>query len=40
MRLADFIDQNVEAILVEWEAFAASLLPAAAKAAAAGPATW
>jgi hypothetical protein len=30
MRLADFILQNMEAILAEWEAFAATLLPAAA----------
>lgn len=30
MRLADFIDANIPAILVEWEAFASSLLPAAA----------
>jgi hypothetical protein len=30
MRLADFILQDMEAILVEWEAFAATLLPAAA----------
>lgn len=29
MRLADFIEQNVEAIVSEWEAFAASLLPSA-----------
>lgn len=29
MRLADFIVRNNEAILVEWETFAASLLPAA-----------
>lgn len=29
MRLADFIVHNDEAILAEWEAFAASLLPAA-----------
>lgn len=29
MRLADFILHNMEAILAEWEAFAASLLPAA-----------
>jgi signal transduction histidine kinase len=29
MRLADFIRQNMEAILAEWEAFAATLLPAA-----------
>ncbi|RQR55360.1 sensor histidine kinase [Burkholderia sp. Bp9126] len=29
MRLADFIDQNIEPILVQWEAFAATLLPAA-----------
>lgn len=29
MRLADFIVQNMEPILVEWEAFAATLLPAA-----------
>jgi signal transduction histidine kinase len=31
MRLADFILQNMEAILVQWEAFAASQLPAAAR---------
>jgi signal transduction histidine kinase len=30
MRLAEFIRHNVEAILADWEAFAASLLPAAA----------
>ena len=29
MRLADFIDANAPAILAEWEAFAATLLPAA-----------
>jgi signal transduction histidine kinase len=29
VRLADFIDANITAILVEWEAFASSLLPAA-----------
>jgi len=29
MRLADFIAHNIEPILVEWEAFAATLLPAA-----------
>lgn len=29
MRLADFIVRNNEAILAEWETFAASLLPAA-----------
>ncbi|MGE5116067.1 MAG: sensor histidine kinase, partial [Betaproteobacteria bacterium] len=29
MRLADFILMNMEAIVVEWEEFAASLLPAA-----------
>ena len=29
MRLAEFIRQNMEKILVEWEAFAATLLPAA-----------
>ncbi|HEF5873663.1 TPA: sensor histidine kinase [Burkholderia cenocepacia] len=29
MRLADFIIRNMEPILVEWEAFAATLLPAA-----------
>ena len=29
MRLADFILHNKEAILAEWEAFAATLLPAA-----------
>ena len=31
MRLADFIDANTPAILAEWEAFASSLLPAAAE---------
>jgi len=31
MRLADFIDANTPAILAEWDMFAASLLPAAAK---------
>jgi signal transduction histidine kinase len=30
MRLAEFIRHNVEAILADWEAFAATLLPAAA----------
>lgn len=30
MRLAEFIRQNMEAILAEWEAFAATLLPASA----------
>ena len=30
MRLADFILSNMESILVEWERFAATLLPAAA----------
>ncbi|MBB5510785.1 RsbRD N-terminal domain-containing protein, partial [Paraburkholderia atlantica] len=30
MRLADFILQNAEPILTQWEAFAATLLPAAA----------
>jgi len=30
MRLADFIRHNMHAIIVEWEAFAATLLPAAA----------
>ncbi|MFL9937306.1 sensor histidine kinase [Paraburkholderia sp. RL18-103-BIB-C] len=30
MRLADFIQRDMEAILVQWEAFAATLLPAAA----------
>ena len=30
MRLADFILRDMEAILVEWEAFAATLFPAAA----------
>jgi signal transduction histidine kinase len=30
MRLAEFIRRNIEAILREWEAFAATLLPAAA----------
>lgn len=29
MRLADFIVRNMETILVQWEAFAATLLPAA-----------
>lgn len=29
MRLSDFIEQNVEAILEQWESFAATLLPAA-----------
>ncbi len=29
MRLADFIVRNMEPILVQWEAFAATLLPAA-----------
>jgi signal transduction histidine kinase len=29
MRLAEFIQQDMEAILAEWEAFAATLLPAA-----------
>jgi signal transduction histidine kinase len=29
MRLADFIRDNIEAILVEWEAFASTLLPVA-----------
>lgn len=29
MRLADFIDSNIEGILVEWEAFAATRLPSA-----------
>ncbi len=31
MRLADFISRNMEAILAEWEAFATTLLPAAAR---------
>lgn len=31
MRLADFIEQNLPQILSQWESFAASLLPAAAK---------
>jgi hypothetical protein len=31
MRLADFILARLEPILVEWEAFAATLLPAAAR---------
>ena len=31
MRLADFIDANMPAILAEWELFASSLLPAAAE---------
>jgi len=30
MRLAEFISRDMEPILVQWEAFAASLLPAAA----------
>lgn len=30
MKLADFIERNLEAILQEWETFAATLLPAAA----------
>ena len=30
MRLADFILRNMEAIVAQWEAFAATLLPAAA----------
>ena len=30
MRLADFILRDMEGILVEWEAFAATLFPAAA----------
>ena len=30
MRLAEFITENMDAILAEWEAFAATLLPAAA----------
>jgi signal transduction histidine kinase len=30
MRLADFILRNIESILLEWEAFASTLLPAAA----------
>ena len=29
MRLSDFISNNLEAILTEWESFAATLLPAA-----------
>ena len=29
MRLAEFIPLNMEAILVQWEVFATSLLPAA-----------
>src|SRR6185369_9577029 len=36
MRLADFIDHNHRAILAEWEAFAATLLPAASHMDAAG----
>ena len=28
MRLSDFISTNMEAILTEWESFAATLLPA------------
>ena len=31
MRLADFIPRNMEAILVQWEAFAATRLPSAAR---------
>jgi signal transduction histidine kinase len=31
MRLADFIDANMQPILAEWESFASSLLPAAAE---------
>ncbi|MGF6301351.1 hypothetical protein OKW42_004704 [Paraburkholderia sp. WC7.3d] len=31
MRLADFILQDMEPILAKWQAFAATLLPAAAK---------
>lgn len=31
MRLADFIQENLETILLEWDAFAASALPAAAR---------
>ncbi|MFM0557832.1 sensor histidine kinase [Paraburkholderia sediminicola] len=31
MRLADFISRDMEAILAQWEAFAATLLPAAAR---------
>jgi uncharacterized membrane protein YdfJ with MMPL/SSD domain len=30
MRLADFISRHMEPILAQWEAFAATLLPAAA----------
>ena len=30
MRLADFIVRDIETIVVQWEAFAATLLPAAA----------
>lgn len=30
MRLSDFIRNDIDAILAEWEAFAATLLPAAA----------
>jgi hypothetical protein len=30
MRLADFIEQHMPVILASWDAFAASLLPAAA----------
>ena len=30
MRLADFISRDIESILAQWEAFAATLLPAAA----------
>lgn len=36
MRLADFIERNTPAILAEWEAFAASLMPAATGMDAAG----
>jgi len=37
MRLAKFILQDMEAILAEWEAFAATLLPAAEGDAARSP---
>jgi hypothetical protein len=30
MRLADFISRDMEPILAQWEAFAATLMPAAA----------
>ena len=37
MRLAEFIRHNVEAILADWEAFAATLIPAAAAVAPPAP---